>query len=140
MPLWGCAATSNAANRDKTTREWNETLANIERTAQGRLGVAMLDTGSGLQLGWRQDERFAMASTFKAVLAGWMLALVDQGKLLPVLPQVVERGSHPIFAVILSTRHRAPKVLATMDYLQTCFASFAKPSGEPGMLLRPDRG
>ena len=40
----------------------------------------MLDTGSGLQLGWRQDERFAMASTFKAVLAGWMLALVDQGK------------------------------------------------------------
>lgn len=67
-------------------------------------------------------------------------ALVDQGKLLPVLPQAVERGSHPIFAVILSTRHRAPKVLATMDYLQTCFASFAKPSGEPGMLLRPDRG
>ena len=40
----------------------------------------MLDTGSGLALGWRQDERFAMASTFKAVLAGWMLALVDQGK------------------------------------------------------------
>ncbi|CAN7310288.1 class A beta-lactamase [Acidovorax sp. LjRoot38] len=80
MPLWGCATASNAANRDKTTREWNETLASIERTAQGRLGVAMLDTGSGLQLGWRQDERFAMASTFKAVLAGWMLALVDQGK------------------------------------------------------------
>ncbi len=80
MPLWGCAAASNAANRDKTTREWNETLASIERTAQGRLGVAMLDTGSGLQLGWCQDERFAMASTFKAVLAGWMLALVDQGK------------------------------------------------------------
>lgn len=80
MPLWGCAAASNAANRDKTTREWKETLANIERTAKGRLGVAMLDAGSGLQLGWRQDERFAMASTFKAVLAGWMLALVDQGK------------------------------------------------------------
>jgi len=80
MPLWGCAAASNAANRDKTTREWNETLANIERNAQGRLGVAVLDTGSGLALGWRQDERFAMASTFKAVLAGWMLALVDQGK------------------------------------------------------------
>jgi beta-lactamase class A len=80
MPLWGCATASNAANRDKTTREWNETLASIERTAQGRLGVAMLDTGSGPQLGWRQDERFAMASTFKAVLAGWMLALVDQGK------------------------------------------------------------
>lgn len=55
-------------------------MAEIERTAQGRLGVAMLDTGSGQALGWRQDERFAMTSTFKLVLAGWMLALVDQGK------------------------------------------------------------
>nr|WP_298211075.1 class A beta-lactamase [Acidovorax sp.] len=80
MPLWGCAAASKAANQDATARQWNDTLAGIERTAQGRLGVAMLDTGSGLALGWRQDERFAMASTFKAVLAGWMLALVDQGK------------------------------------------------------------
>ena len=80
MPLWGCAAASNPDRRDQTTRAWNESLASIERTAQGRLGVAMLDTGSGLALGWRQDERFAMASTFKAVLAGWMLALVDQGK------------------------------------------------------------
>ena len=80
MPLWGCAAASNPDRRDQTTRAWNEALASIERTAQGRLGVAMLDTGSGLALGWRQDERFAMASTFKLVLAGWMLSLVDQGK------------------------------------------------------------
>ena len=80
MPLWGCAAASNPDRRDQTTRAWNESLASIERTAQGRLGVAMLDTGSGLALGWRRDERFAMASTFKLVLAGWMLSLVDQGK------------------------------------------------------------
>ncbi len=80
VPLWGCAAVGTAKIPDPTARQWNDTLADIERTAQGRLGVAMLDTGSGLALGWRQDERFAMASTFKAVLAGWMLALVDQGK------------------------------------------------------------
>ncbi|WP_426304203.1 ACA family class A beta-lactamase [Acidovorax facilis] len=80
MPLWGCAAASNSANQDATARQWNDTLAGIEHFAQGRLGVAMLDTGSGLTLGWRQGERFAMASTFKAALAGWMLALVDQGK------------------------------------------------------------
>ena len=79
LPIWGCAA-GNAADRGTTARQWNDALAGIERAAQGRLGVAMLDTGSGLALGWRQDERFAMASTFKAVLAGWMLALVDQGK------------------------------------------------------------
>lgn len=74
VPLWACAAAGSGA------QTWNETLAGIERTAGGRLGVAMLDTGSGLALGWRQDERFAMASTFKLVLAGWMLALVDQGR------------------------------------------------------------
>jgi len=76
VPLWGCTALGNAT----TIRQWHDTLAGIERAAQGRLGVAMLDTGTGMALGWRQDERFAMASTFKLVLAGWMLALVDQGK------------------------------------------------------------
>lgn len=85
LPLWGCAAAGIAngpggAAHGKTARQWSDALAGIERAAQGRLGVAMLDTGSGLALGWRQDERFAMASTFKLVLAGWMLALVDQGK------------------------------------------------------------
>ena len=80
MPLWGCAAASNSDRREQTASAWNDALASIERAAQGRLGVAMLDTGSGLALGWRQDERFAMASTFKLVLAGWMLALVHQGK------------------------------------------------------------
>lgn len=82
VPLWGCAAIGNAKTKEQhpAARQWNNTLAEIEHTAHGRLGVSMLDTGSGLALGWRQDERFAMASTFKLVLAGWMLALVDQGK------------------------------------------------------------
>ena len=79
LPLWGCASPRNAAHTD-AAGQWAQTLADIERSVQGRLGVAMLDTGSGLALGWRQDERFPMASTFKAVLAGWMLALVDQGR------------------------------------------------------------
>ena len=80
-PAIGSAASrAGSAAHDQLQGQWHETLADIERRAQGRLGVAMYDTGSGLALGWRQDERFAMASTFKLVLAGWMLALVDQGK------------------------------------------------------------
>jgi len=77
-PLWGCAAvrTPSAA----VAQQWQQALAQIEHRAQGRLGAALLDTGSGLALGWREDERFAMCSTFKLPLAGWMLALVDQGK------------------------------------------------------------
>lgn len=53
-------------------------------------------------------------------------SLVAQGKLKSVLSKVVEPGSNSIHAVILSTRHRAPKVLATMDFLQTCFGLFTK--------------
>lgn len=52
--------------------------------------------------------------------------LVAQGKLKPVLSKVVEPGSNSIYAVILSTRHRAPKVLATMGFLQTCFSMFTQ--------------
>lgn len=78
VPLVGCAAGPVAPA--EITRRWDRTLAQIEKNAQGRLGVAMLDTGSGLALGWRQDERFAMCSTFKLPLAAWMLTLVDQGR------------------------------------------------------------
>lgn len=60
---------------------WRAALRAVEATLQGgRLGVAALDTGTGRALGWRQDERFPMASTFKLVLAGWILARVDQGQ------------------------------------------------------------
>ncbi|WP_311220574.1 MULTISPECIES: class A beta-lactamase [unclassified Acidovorax] len=60
---------------------WHQALQAVEFTLQGgRLGVAMLDTGSGRSLGWREDERFPMASTFKLVLAGWMLERVDRGQ------------------------------------------------------------
>ena len=46
----------------------------LEASLDGRLGVFALDTGSGMQLAWRADERFPMCSTFKAVLAGAILA------------------------------------------------------------------
>lgn len=50
--------------------------------------------------------------------------LVAQGTLKPVLTQLVEPGSNSIYGVVLSTRHRAPKMLATMEFLQTCFSMF----------------
>lgn len=77
-PLAGCAVGSAATA--ETSNRWARALEQIEKKSQGRLGVAMLDTGSGLALGWRQDERFAMCSTFKMPLAAWILALVDQGR------------------------------------------------------------
>ncbi|TWI69647.1 beta-lactamase class A [Pseudoduganella lurida] len=49
-------------------------FAAIERDLGGRLGVAAIDLATGRIAGNRQDERFPMASTFKATLAAAMLA------------------------------------------------------------------
>lgn len=55
-------------------------LAAIEARAGGRLGVLALDTGTGRTLSHRADERFAMCSTFKLLLATQVLHAVDEGK------------------------------------------------------------
>lgn len=54
-------------------------LATLERSAGGRIGVSVLDTGTGRRFGYRQDERLPMCSTFKLLLAGAVLSRVDRG-------------------------------------------------------------
>jgi beta-lactamase class A len=54
-------------------------LAAIEARVGGRLGVVAHDTGSGRRLAFRADERFAMCSTFKLLLAAAILRRVDAG-------------------------------------------------------------
>ncbi|MDJ0388874.1 class A beta-lactamase [Roseomonas sp. E05] len=60
--------------------ELAETFARIEAAHGGRLGVAVLDTGSGRRAGHRQEERFPLTSTFKLLAAGAVLARVDAGQ------------------------------------------------------------
>ena len=54
-------------------------LAALERRHGGRLGVAMLDTGTGTRIAHRGDERFLMCSTFKLLAVAAVLARVDRG-------------------------------------------------------------
>ena len=56
-------------------RRWRE----IEAASGGRLGVAVLDTGSGKRAAYRDEERFPMASTFKTLAVAAVLARVDRG-------------------------------------------------------------
>ena len=51
----------------------------IEKRAGGRLGVAALDTQTGKRIGHRADERFAMCSTFKLLLAAVVLHKAEIG-------------------------------------------------------------
>lgn len=55
-------------------------LARIEAESGGRLGLAVLDTGSGFRAGHRVDERFPLCSTFKMLAAACVLARVDRGE------------------------------------------------------------
>lgn len=55
-------------------------LAALERSHGGRLGVRILDTATGRQLGHRADERFLMCSTFKLLAVAAVLARVDRGE------------------------------------------------------------
>ncbi|MGH8147597.1 MAG: class A beta-lactamase [Rhodanobacteraceae bacterium] len=54
-------------------------FAGLERKHGGRLGAAVLDTGSGARVAWRGDERFLICSTFKLLLAAAVLVRVDNG-------------------------------------------------------------
>jgi len=70
---WTAAAIDHAVGA-------SEALAALERQSGGRLGVAMLDTATGAIAGHRLDERFAMCSTFKLLLAALILKEVDAGR------------------------------------------------------------
>lgn len=52
-------------------------LVEIEARLGGRLGVAILDTGTGQQWLHRENERFPLNSTFKAYACAGLLARVD---------------------------------------------------------------
>ncbi|WP_045760946.1 class A beta-lactamase [Xanthomonas albilineans] len=55
-------------------------LAEIERRSGGRLGVYLLDSGTGQRIGRREQERFPLCSTFKFVLVAAVLQRVDRGE------------------------------------------------------------
>lgn len=52
----------------------------LESRLGGRVGVFALDTETGRELAHREDERFALCSTFKWALAAAVLARVDRGE------------------------------------------------------------
>lgn len=76
MSLAACATARAAAPRAEPPFE---ALAQLERRAGGRLGVAVLDVGTGQAWAHRGDERFGMCSTFKLPLAAATLARIDAG-------------------------------------------------------------
>ena len=79
----GRAAATASPGAPRAPRAPEEALASIEVSlgGRGRAGVFALDTGSGRALGRREDERFAMCSTFKWLLAAAVFARADRGEI-----------------------------------------------------------
>lgn len=68
---------ASATERDS----YSNRIQSVEAVSGGRLGVALVDARGRTLFQWRGSERFAMCSTFKAPLAGLVLASVDKRRI-----------------------------------------------------------
>ena len=80
LPALTTANQAGAAATARLTSGISRGMNALEARSGGRLGVAVLDTATGRAFGHRADERFAMCSTFKVLIAGFVLRRVDQGQ------------------------------------------------------------
>ena len=125
----GHAAAPDASGLEKA-------LIDIEAGLGGRLGVAVLDTGSGLRAGHRADERFPLCSTFKFLAAAAVLARVDAGK--EKSRQASARRAQETFSRI---RPSAEKHLnTTMSLAELCEAAITVSDNAAANLLLAQLG
>lgn len=80
LPALSLASPAASAATARLTSGISRGIVALEARSGGRLGVAVLDTTDGKTFAHRGDERFAMCSTFKALVAGLVLKRVDQGQ------------------------------------------------------------
>ncbi|WP_108473035.1 class A beta-lactamase [Rhodanobacter thiooxydans] len=106
-------------------------LVALERRHGGRLGVAVLDTGSGRRIGHRVDERFAMCSTFKLLAAAAVLARVDRGVERLERRVVFDKDALVTYSPVTSHRVGAPG----MTMAELCHAAITMSDNTAGNLL-----
>lgn len=79
LALASCAISPDTTPRAAANPVLSAKIAAIETRSGGRLGVAVTDADGTLRFGHRADERFAMCSTFKLLLAGRVLSAATSG-------------------------------------------------------------
>lgn len=100
----------------------------LESTHDGRLGVYAVDTGTGRAVAYRADERFAYASTFKALAAALVLAGTTPAQLDEPVP--VEAADLLANSPVTETR-----VGTTMTWRELCDAAVRYSDNTAGNLL-----
>ena len=97
----------------------------------GRIGVAALDTNSNKRLTYRQDERFAMCSTFKFLAAAAVLKRGDEKK--EKLERFVPYGAKEILEYAPVTKEHLKDGGMTLGAL--CAAAIERSDNTAGNLL-----
>lgn len=70
-----CAPTTSVIPNDDRGPQFQARMREIERNIGGRVGVVALNSANDATLGYRADERFAMCSIFKWLLAAQILQM-----------------------------------------------------------------
>lgn len=129
-----CVAVSVvAATRASAELDPAAEIAALEASVRGRIGVSAVDTGSGRRIDHRGDERFAMCSTFKWLLAAAVLARVDDATL--ALLKRIPYGADDLLAHSPVTRAHVGE--GAMDIEDLCAAIMEESdNGAANLLLR----
>jgi beta-lactamase class A len=106
-------------------------IAAIETRIGGRIGVAALDTSNSKRVDYRQDERFAMCSTFKFLAAAGVMKRVDEKK--EKLERFVPYGAKEILEYAPVTKEHLKDGGMTLGAL--CAAAIEQSDNTAGNLL-----
>lgn len=122
-------ATANHVHADQST-PLTQIATDVERSLGGRVGIAIIDTGSSWVWRHRSTERFPMNSTFKAPLCGAILARADAGTL--ALNETVAITADDIVPFAPVT---AEKIGQTMTIGELCHATLDRSDNTAANLL-----
>ena len=104
----------------------------LEKEAKGRLGLSIIDTGSGARFVHRAHERFPMCSTFKLPLAAAVLVQVDLGR---------ERLDRPVSIaesdIVAHSPVTKPRVGEGATVAELCEATMTESDNAAANLLLP---
>jgi beta-lactamase class A len=92
-------------------------LAQLEREAGGRIGVALLQSESGSVVGYRTDEPFPMCSTFKVLAVAAVLRRVDRGQERLERPVPIAQADILAYAPVTS-KHVGPSGMTIAELCQ----------------------
>jgi beta-lactamase class A len=120
-----------AFTRNLDLSSFEKQLVDLEEASGGRLGVALLDTASGVHAGHRTDERFPMCSTFKLLAVAAVLARADRRK--EQLERVVRFTPKDIVTYSPATETRVGD--AGMSIKELCAAAITLSDNTAGNLL-----